>query len=158
MNFIRFLALLLCFLVFGIAELSAQAALTGTDSEPAATATSAELAEAIRLAGENGVDVIVIDTAGNIVNRQNGTGNTDAEPSETGMAGTSGLMQAQADIQQFRSTFSERIEALPNSLDRVGEMLRAKSPDGTIWAFVRIFLICGAMLIIMKNRYFKFFS
>ncbi|MBL3703818.1 mechanosensitive ion channel [Sulfitobacter sp. BDSS02] len=148
MNFIRLLAVSLCFLAFGIAEISAQTEQTGTSSEPAATAASAELAEAIRLAGENGVDVIVIDTAGNIVNRQSGTGNTDAEPSETGMERASGLMQAQADIQQFRSTFSERIEALPNSLDRVGEMLRAKSPDGTIWAFVRIFLICGAMLII----------
>ena len=47
-------------------------------------------------------------------------------------------MKAQSEVQAFRARLSERLEALPNSVNEVAFILRATSPDGRIMTYGRL--------------------
>ncbi len=103
----------------------------------------------IKQAAESGVGVVVIDSSGQLLN-QSGTGTSatslsaparralddpDATPEH------SPLMKFQENTNQFRTALLKRIVQLPDALNEVLYILRAASPDGTLWAFGKALLI-----------------
>jgi small-conductance mechanosensitive channel len=109
---------------------------------------AARVAEIMKQAAENGVGVVVIDSNGNLLNQSSGAttpvqptalNDPDAEPEH------SALMQLQERTNRFRSALIERIVQLPNAINEVLYILRAASPDGTLWAFGRVLLISLAL-------------
>ncbi len=103
---------------------------TQTDTE---TSDPQIIQEAIRQAAESGVNVIVVDTDGNLV--------TPAPPPVTDAVQAdaapehSSLMKMQDRAVRFRAALIERLLLLPDAFNEVGYILRAASPDGTIMAF-----------------------
>ena len=124
--------------------------------EPATSRTD-ELSQAIRDAAERGVSVIVIDSEGNLIR----SGRPEEPPApaealaEPGMEDASELLKAQTQVQKFRETLSNRLEALPVSLNEVRYILRATSPDGRIMTYVEalvwtLVLLLAAMLLTVQ--------
>ncbi|MBW4707135.1 mechanosensitive ion channel family protein [Roseobacter sp. YSTF-M11] len=97
---------------------------------------SDQISEIMRQASENGVGVVVIDQSGRIL-----TSPVAADPQAHETAEGSGLMKAQDAIVNFRAVLIERILDLPNAFNEVLYILRATSPDGTIWAYVKALLV-----------------
>lgn len=95
-----------------------------------------DVAEIIEQAAQSGVGVIVIDREGNILSPASSTDKPQAAPGE----GTS-LMKVQEDVNSFRSVLIERLAGLPDAVREVNAVLRASSPDGTIWAYVKVLLL-----------------
>lgn len=126
-----------------------------------------ELAEAIRKAAERGVAVIVIDSSGKVV--------SPATPDAAAAAATPGailkeaekeagsmMMHAQSEVDTFRKTLRERLDAMPNSINEVAFILRATSPDGRIMTYVEVVfwslvLFFGAGVVI-RRTYGPFFA
>ena len=102
----------------------------------AAADPSAALAETLRQAVESGVEVIVLDTQGNVITTRGGAA-AAAPPTEGDVVEASPLMQAQKRVDEFRRALIERVGMLPVALNEVLYILRAASPDGTIMAFVK---------------------
>ena len=124
--------------------------------EPATSRTD-ELSQAIRDAAERGVSVIVIDSEGNLI--RSGRPEEPPAPAEVladpGMEDASELLKAQTQVQKFRETLSNRLEALPVSLNEVRYILRATSPDGRIMTYVEalvwtLVLLLAAMLLTVQ--------
>ena len=105
---------------------------------PGNTASEAEtsVADIMREAAQNGVSVIVIDSDGRVLTEVG----TPAAPTETAASGDT-LMSMQDDAVAFRSALVERLLNLPAAFQEVIYILRASSPDGTIFAFVEALLI-----------------
>lgn len=94
------------------------------------------LAKAIELAAENGVDVIVLDSRGQLVSELGDS----AVPEETvdPMGGPSALMRAQSEVDKFRQELGSRLAALPYSVFEVKYILRQTSPDGRIRTYIEL--------------------
>ncbi|PJE36280.1 mechanosensitive ion channel protein MscS [Pseudooceanicola lipolyticus] len=140
---------------FVLAFLCLSAAAFAQD-EPATSRTD-ELSQAIRDAAERGVSVIVIDSEGNLI--RSGRPEEPPAPAEVladpGMEDASELLKAQTQVQKFRETLSNRLEALPVSLNEVRYILRATSPDGRIMTYVEalvwtLVLLLAAMLLTVQ--------
>jgi moderate conductance mechanosensitive channel len=122
----------------GLGMLSGERSETQTKSDANG---ESDLAAAIRQAAESGVNVIVMDSSGQVL----GTEGTPkpAEVTESGadqMEHGSRLMQTQSEIRDFSVALEKRIEALPVSFNEVRYILRATSPDGRIWTYVEVLL------------------
>lgn len=130
----RFFTLICCILLTAALLTSPlQAQSVGSLFNSGGTETSEasdQISEIMKQAAENGVGVVVIDSDGQVLTTPNAT----VEP-ETDTAEGSNLMQAQDALVGFRSALIERVLDLPNAFNEVIYILRATSPDGTIWAF-----------------------
>ncbi|MHA6264540.1 mechanosensitive ion channel family protein [Arenibacterium sp. CAU 1754] len=134
-------AVLFAFLTPGLAQ--AQSGTDGTDP-----AQNGALAEAIRQAAESGVNVIIVDSAGNMIS-------TAAAPdpeatANVAMEGASSLMKTQAEANKFRKTLRERLRDLPNSFNEVAYVLRATSPDGRIMTYVNVLLWSVGLFVLAQ--------
>ncbi|MGC1496969.1 MAG: mechanosensitive ion channel domain-containing protein [Sulfitobacter sp.] len=101
-------------------------------SESAATSAEQNIEEIMRQAKESGVGVVVIDSNGNL-RSQVTTSSPIAE--ENGEPEHSALMVMQDNAVKFRSALVDRLLQLPDAFNEVIYILRAASPDGTLWAF-----------------------
>lgn len=134
-------SLLLClattFLLLIMAMPGAQVSAQSLFSLPASEADddTDALADTLRLAAENGLSVVVVDTQGNII-----VGGAEDAQEERAQPRESALMMAQAQGTAFRGMLRQRLQALPDSLNEVAYILRATSPDGRIMTFVEVLL------------------
>ncbi|MDW4499705.1 mechanosensitive ion channel family protein [Sulfitobacter sp. D35] len=130
---------------------------------------SDRIAEIMRQARETGVNVVVIDTEGNIVSPPPEDAEADApedaaeeEAAGAEVAGPGRLMKVQDDVVTFRTKLVERLVNLPVAFNEVAFILRATSPDGTIWLFVRILLLSCLLFaigaVVEKQIYGKRFA
>ncbi len=97
------------------------------------TETPSDIDAVMAAAAENGVSVIVIDTNGRILTDIDGPAQTDEGQD---MGGT--LMSMQDNAAAFRTALSEGLLNLPASFNEVLYILRATSPNGTIFAYVEV--------------------
>ncbi len=109
----------------------------------------------LRSAAENGVSVVVIDANGNLITQSKpGT----VEDTQAAMEGAA-LMKAQSAAVEFRTALLDRILGLPSAFNEVVFILRASSPDGTIWAFfqalVYSLLLFAVGMIVEQQVYGK---
>ncbi|SPH19816.1 Moderate conductance mechanosensitive channel YbiO [Ascidiaceihabitans donghaensis] len=134
-------SLLLClattFLLLTMAIPGAQVSAQSLFSLPASEADddTDALADTLRLAAENGLGVVVVDTQGNII-----VGGAKDAQDERAQPRESALMMAQAQGTAFRGMLRQRLQALPDSLNEVAYILRATSADGRIMTFVEVLL------------------
>ncbi|MBK0327394.1 mechanosensitive ion channel [Rhodobacteraceae bacterium F11138] len=112
----------------------------GGNTKSETTAPESELTQAIRQAAESGVNVVVLDSSGKLIAAASPATATspDSPPGDNPMEHASHLMRAQAEVQKFRETLSQRLDALPNSLTEVAFILRATSPDGRIMTYAEV--------------------
>ena len=113
-------------------------------SSGSASETDSDLTDALRAAAENGVSVVVIDSSGQVV-AQNGA-SSDPVPDAPGSGTT--LMAIQDDAVAFRTALIDRLLNLPVAFNEVLYILRATSPDGTIFAYVQTLLISLALFAV----------
>jgi len=123
---------------------------TGTGTAEAADTPDIDLI--MRRAAENGVGVVVIDNSGQILG--------DLPASEAELAeseGPSSMMRMQDRAAKFRAALVERLLTLPVAFNEVLYILRAASPDGTLWAFGKALLLCllmfGVGVIVERKIY-----
>ena len=95
----------------------------------------------IKHAAESGVGVVVIDQNGQLLNQLDAAPPQGPLDSPEGMQNHSPLMQFQERTNRFRTALIQRIVQLPVAINEVLYILRAASPDGTIWAFGKTLLI-----------------
>lgn len=88
-------------------------------------------------AAAQGVGVIVIDSDGTVLSPAPVPVEADADGAATD--GT-GLMQAQMGANAFREALVQRLTGLPQAFEDVAALLREKSPNGTIFAFVEVLI------------------
>ena len=100
--------------------------------------SSEQISEIMKQAAENGVGVVVIDSEGRVMTTPTAP---DTSAAEEAAAEGSNLMKAQDALVSFRAVLVERVLDLPNAFNEVLYILRATSPDGTIWAFFKALLI-----------------
>ena len=98
------------------------------------------LSDALDNAARNGVSVIVIDSDGRVISRPDASA-----PSSTDPGSGTNLMAIQDDAVAFRSALVDRLLNLPIAFNEVIYILRATSPDGTIFAYVQALLISLAL-------------
>ena len=103
------------------------------------------LTEAIRKAAENGVGVIVVDSTGRPLAAEEPEKAAPETP-EAREGGASAMMTAQSEVKAFREALNQRLEALPSALLEVAYILRATSPDGTIFAYFKV-LVWSILLL-----------
>ena len=110
---------------------------------------AARLQEVIKQAAESGVSVVVVDSAGGLLNQpapaRTGEG---AQPEDALATDASPLMHLQERGNQFRTALIKRIVQLPDAINEVVYILRAASPDGTLWAFGKTLLIALALFAV----------
>ncbi|ASM71080.1 MULTISPECIES: mechanosensitive ion channel domain-containing protein [Roseobacteraceae] len=109
------------------------------------------LAETLRKAREAGLSVIVVDAQGNLITPDAAEDPQAADDVPAPNPQGSTLMETQKRGAQFRSTLSERLDALPDSLNEVRYILRATSPDGRIMTYVELLLL-GALLLFVGSQ------
>lgn len=129
------LAVLFGFLLFvlpPVAQAQGLGSLLPKNDTTVDSATSQNIEEIIDRAAENGVSVVVIDNAGNLLAQIDDTPPPDdpVSPPEG-----SALMKLQDGSVKFRSALVERLLQMPASINEVIFILRAASPDGTLWAY-----------------------
>ncbi|MGB7241479.1 MAG: mechanosensitive ion channel family protein [Sulfitobacter sp.] len=90
-----------------------------------------KVAEVLRQAKENGIGVVVINDAGELLSSVGEAPSDGAEVLPEG----SQLMALQDATLKFRGALIERLLGLPDAFREVAYILRAASPDGTIAAF-----------------------
>ena len=126
---------------------------TGNSEE--ASESADPMADLIRRATEGGMGVVVINNDGNIVTGSNNV-NTQA-PAES--ASSSTLMRTQDSVVQFRETLITRLLDLPSAWNEVLYILRATSPDGTIWAYFEVLylslVLFGIGVLVERHIYGK---
>lgn len=111
---------------------------------------SNDIAEVMKQAAENGLSVVVVDSAGNVLNAPQ-VANPETEEStsaESSSERMSSLMKAQTKVDGFRKLLKQRLDALPAALNEVEFILRASSPTGKIWAFVETALWTIGLLLL----------
>ena len=96
---------------------------------------STDIDDILRAASENGVSVIVIDSNGTVLSQIG-----DTEPQETEESGMS-LVSVQDSAAAFRSALVQRFLELPSAFGEVRQVLQNTSPDGTIFAYVKVLLL-----------------
>ncbi|MFK7764987.1 MAG: mechanosensitive ion channel domain-containing protein [Roseobacter sp.] len=131
---------------------------SGTDAEEISDSSVVDIMEQ---AAKNGVDVIVIDTDGNMVTAIGSQASAESSEEVSDEPDHSALMKAQDQLVQFRATLIQRVLDLPNDFSEVLYILRATSPDGQIWSYFQalltsLFLFGIGMLVEAKiyNNYF----
>lgn len=146
-----------CFILGLVGLLSSPVAAQGLTSVLGATTTPAadsEIAKIMRSASENGVSVVVIDSDGTIITQIG-----DNPPADTIRAESSSMMSMQESAGAFRAALVERLLGLPNALNEVLYILRATSPDGTIFAYAKVLffsmLMLGAGMVFAQEIYGK---
>ncbi len=103
-------------------------------SAPEDDVTDDTVDKILEQAADRGVAVVVIDADGNVVTQSAAA--SDPPVAEQGAtAQNSPLMVLQDNAVKFRSALLERLINLPAAMNEVTYILRAASPDGTIWAF-----------------------
>ncbi|MCF7747041.1 mechanosensitive ion channel [Sulfitobacter sp. M39] len=110
---------------------------------------AARLQEVIRQAAESGVSVVVVDSAGQLLNQPAPAQPAEGDQQEAALAKeTSPLMHLQERGNRFRTALIERIVQLPDAINEVIYILRAASPDGTLWAFGETLLVALALFAV----------
>ncbi len=99
-----------------------------------------DISEIMRTAAENGVSVVVIDSDGQVLTQV-----SEPAPHSAAPASGSTLMGIQDDAVAFRSALFDRLLNLPDAFNEVVFILRAASPDGTIFAYVEALIISLAL-------------
>ncbi len=112
----------------------------GSDAEIQSTDTAGDIEEILRRADENDLRVVVIDRDGNVLTQ---TARAEQQPATdvSGAEEHSALMVMQERAVRFRSALVERVLELPVAINEVLYILRAASPDGTLWAFGRALVL-----------------
>ncbi|MGJ8625949.1 MAG: mechanosensitive ion channel family protein [Sulfitobacter sp.] len=122
----------------------------------APTDSAQNIQEIMRQAKENGVGVVVIDSDGNLLSPTIPTTTATKDATEPEH---STLMTMQDGAVRFRSTLINRLLHLPDAYNEVLYILRAASPDGTLWAFAKALiyslLMLGAGVLVEKEIYGK---
>ncbi|MEM9966759.1 MAG: mechanosensitive ion channel family protein [Pseudomonadota bacterium] len=137
----RLFCLIFAFLGVFAAQFSTPAHAQGVASlltqEQEVTQEAPDFDQIMRGAAANGVSVVVIDTAGNVLSEIQ-------DPSSTPASGVepdgSALMALQDRGVQFRAALLERVLQLPAAFNEVVFILRAASPDGRITTFVEVLI------------------
>ena len=110
---------------------------------------AARLQKVIRQAAESGVSVVVVDSAGQLLNQPAPAQPAEGDQQEAALAKEpSPLMHLQERGNQFRTALIERIVQLPDAINEVIYILRAASPDGTLWAFGETLLVALALFAV----------
>ncbi len=110
--------------------------------------TNAAMSQIVQEAAQNGMTVIVLDANGNAVSTDT-VDDVDAASNDDHSANSkTAVMRAQSQIDDFKSVLSQRLDALPAAVAEVLFILRASSPDGTIFAFFEAFLWTSLFLFI----------
>ena len=143
---LRFLSIMLCVLFLAMPA-AAQIPLGLTTGTSTGTTSESELTEAIRQAGEAGVSVVVIDSAGQLIS-SGPAADTAVDGEVDPMASASPLMKAQSEVAKFREELRSRLAALPYSIFEVKFILRETSPDGRIMTFVEVLGWCILLLLL----------
>ena len=137
-----FLAFLIVWaLAFGSASgLSAQGlggliAGSGSGSAADAPAPAPSIEEILDRAAAKGVGVVVIDSEGNVISQP---ADPEAAPAPASATEGTALMALQDRGVRFRAALLERLLELPAATNEVLYILRAASPDGTLWAFGKV--------------------
>jgi small-conductance mechanosensitive channel len=128
--FFSFIVLLVC-LIQSPSSVDAQGLTTLIPQGATAEATS-NIDEIMRQAKENGVGIVVIDNEGNL--RSQAVSPTEVK-NASGEPEHSALMKMQDGAVRFRGLLVERLLQLPAAFQEVLYILRAASPDATLWAF-----------------------
>jgi hypothetical protein len=111
-------------------------------SAPDTSAAETDIENIMRTAAENGVSVVVIDSDGRVLTQVG-----DSAPGLTPeQGGSSTLMAIQDDASAFRTALLDRFLNLPTAFNEVVYILRATSPDGTIFAYVEVLLYSLGLL------------
>ena len=105
------------------------------------TSAGTEIDEVMRAAAENGVSVVVIDTNGTVLTEIGGA-EPEAEKQDIG----STLMSIQDDAVAFRTALTDGFLNLPTSFNEVINILRATSPNGTIFAYFKVLFLSLLLL------------
>lgn len=136
MRILILLSFLLGFAVFaGAPPATAQSLVDlGAQSDVQSSDTAGDIEEILRRADENDLRVVVIDRDGNVLT-QSARSDVDPPSEEAEAEGHSPLMVMQERALRFRSALVERVLDLPIAINEVLYILRAASPDGTLWAF-----------------------
>jgi len=153
----RFLSVLtICLSVWLIAANSADAQALGSLFSAEETVPEPDaLDEAIRAASEEGAKVVIIGADGTVTTTPQPEIATD-EPKSTEPE-HSALMRAQERAVNFRRALLERLVQLPVATQEVLYILRAASPDGTIFAFIKALLLSMALFgvgVIVERQVF----
>ncbi|MBD3664577.1 mechanosensitive ion channel family protein [Sulfitobacter sp. TSTF-M16] len=128
----------------GPAQAQGLGSLLANSSKPDAPETDT-IDDILDRAAQHGVGVIVIDSDGNVISQPampEETPHADAAPEQ------SPLMVLQDRAVSFRSALIERLLQLPAAFNEVAYILRAASPDGTLWAFGKTLLLSLLLLAI----------
>lgn len=136
---------LVCALMCAVALMAPPVQAQGLGSLLPSTDTSeaSEIDEVMRAAAENGVSVIVIDGNGQVLTEIGGAG------ADTGTtASDSSLMSMQDDAAAFRQAVTDRFLNLPAAFNEVAFILRATSPDGTIFAYFKVLFLSLLLLAV----------
>jgi len=107
--------------------------------------TGNDVAKIIEQAAASGVGVIVIDAQGNVLSP------APDDPTPTAVQDISddpGLRAAQENLMAFRDALFVRLTQLPSALNEVAYILKASSPDGTIFAYVETLLLAMMLFAI----------
>ena len=143
--------LLACF-ILGLAcllpSLAAAQGLTSVLGATNAPEPDSEIAEIMKNAAENGVNVVVIDSTGRVLTQvSNSTSAQEPGPQ------SSNLRSLQNDASAFREALIERLLGLPSAFNEVIYILRATSPDGTIFAYVKVLFF--SLLLLAAGAVFQ---
>ncbi|MEP1765654.1 MAG: mechanosensitive ion channel family protein [Sulfitobacter sp.] len=122
------------------------------------------LAQTLRNAARDGVDIIVIDTEGRVITKGGPEAtegaSSDTSPSEQAAPSVddySRLMETQENVDRARNELLDRLRSLPQAFEEVQYILRAASPNGTIFRFVEVLLLCIVLFSIgVFVEYFVF--
>ncbi|WP_339638334.1 mechanosensitive ion channel family protein [uncultured Sulfitobacter sp.] len=124
------------------------------DSEAADGAPASEIDQLMRRAAETGLGVVVIDGTGQLLSDAPGT-----EPALAEADSPSSLMRMQDNAAKFRDALVQRVLTLPVAFNEVLYILRAASPDGTLWAFTEALLLSllmfGVGVLVERQIYGK---
>ncbi|MEL6451139.1 MAG: mechanosensitive ion channel domain-containing protein [Pseudomonadota bacterium] len=150
------LTLLIWAVTWCAAPAQAQGLSTLLPTAPAEEADSQDIQEIMRSAAENGVSVVVIDTNGQVLTEVAASAGTPAAAVDQG----STLMSVQDDAVAFRAALVDRFLNLPTAFNEVIYILRATSPDGTIFAYVKVLIyslvLLGVGMLFQKYVYGRY--
>lgn len=141
-----FVCVVFLFSVLPLSDARAQSvgSLFSNDTQEGASARDDVIADIMRQAAENGVDVVVINPDGKASTPASASAaELVSEAQETG--GGSAYMKTQDSLVKFRARLIQRLLDLPNAFNEVLFILRATSPDGTIWAYVKALITSMAL-------------
>ncbi len=108
-------------------------------TDPVETAAEEDtLGQLMDEAAKSGMQVIILQPDGTQVSTTENTEPAEAEAESDSTL----LMRAQSEVDEVRSILRQRLDALPAAVNEVKFILRASSPDGTIFAFFKTLLWC----------------